>query len=233
MANIVMSALVAQASGSVGGVTFSRGRGGAIARARVKPINPRSVLQSTRRANAAHLAKYWSNDLTQQQRDDWEAYSAGTNWNNKLGQSIEINGNAAFLRHNTLTIISGVSIRPAAPLAMGHAGGVPFTFSAENDTGNIQMDLPTGSFDKDTEYHQLLLFMGLPTQPGQLTAPKGFRYLGIVYGNSATPLTFPHTLATKYTMQAGQRITLRGMFQDENFRNSGSFFATAIAAPSG
>lgn len=232
MANLLFSAIVSDARGSIGGVTLSRGRGGAIARARVKPVNPRSVLQNTRRANAAYLAKFWSNDLTEQQRDDWRAYAAGTNWTNKLGQSISGSGNAAFLRHNTLTIISGVTVRSEAPTAMGHAGGVEFTFAAQNDTGKIVVDLPTGAFDKDTEYHQLLLFMGLPTEAGQVAAPKGFRYLGIIYGNSTTPLTFPHELDTKYTMQEGQRITIRSMFQDADYRNSGAFFSTIVAAPS-
>lgn len=233
MANVLFGGGVAAMRGSIGGVVFSAGPGGAIARNRTKPINPRSPLQIVRRANTAQLMKRWSNDLTEQQRTDWRAYAAGTSWTNKLGQSITIAGIAAFLRLNALQLLIPAPIIDAAPLAVGHAGGITQTFAAESDTTKIQLDEPGGSFDNLINVHTIYYFMGLPTEIGRKATPKGFRYIGRVWGSPGAPLSYPYELDAEYTMTSGQFITLRMMFQDENYRVSGPFFATATAAPSG
>lgn len=232
MANIQYSAIVSDARGSIGGVTLSRGRGGAIARARVKPVNPRSALQSTRRAHLAHITKMWSGTLTEQERDDWRAYAAGTSWTNKLGQTISGAGNSAMLRHNLIRGVFGMGARAGAPFSMGHAGGIELSFSAENDTGKIQMDLPGGSYDKNVNSNVVGYSMALPAEAGRVTAPAGFRYFGKNVGNDVENENFPFEFTAPYTMAEGQRITIRCMFQDDQMRNSGPFFASAIAAPS-
>lgn len=232
MANIQFSVAVSAARGSVGGVTFSRGAGGAIMRNRSRPVNPRSTLQNARRAAAAYVAKFWSNDLTEQQRDDWRAYAAGTSWTNKLGQSISINGLAAFMRVNVFQRLIPSSLISEAPTAMGHGGGVEFTFLAENDTTKLQLAEPTGAFDKNIDIQTLWFSMGLPAEPGRLTRPRGMQYFQRVWGSSGAPLAFPYELDAPYTMQLGQRVTLSAMFQDEHYRISGPHVATALAAPS-
>jgi len=231
MANIQYGAGIADARGSIGGLTLSRGAGGAIARARVKPVNPRSTLQSARRARTSFLSKQWSATLTEQQRDDWRAYAAGTTWTNKLGQTIQINGLAAFLRLNALVLMYGSTVVADAPTAMGHAGGVTLSFTAESDTTKLQLAEPGGSFDKSTDGHYLLVFMGLPTEAGRISTPNGFKYVTSVAGNSTTPETFPLELDAAYTMAEGQRITIKTMFQDENNRISGPHWASVVAAP--
>ena len=42
---------IVDARGSIGGNTFSKCAGGHYMRARTKPVNPKSALQQTRRAN--------------------------------------------------------------------------------------------------------------------------------------------------------------------------------------
>lgn len=222
---------VVDARGSMAGNTFSRCAGGAYIRARVKPINPNAPLQHARRAQVAYLSKYWSETLTEQERTDWRAYATGTSWTNKLGQSITINGLAAFLRLNVLHRMIPSEVIEAAPTAMGHGGGVTFTFTAESDTTKIQLAEPGGAFDKDTELHNLWLFQGIPTEPGRIATPKGFKYIGRVWGSAGDPLAFPYELTSAYTMRAGQFITLRAMFHDEHYRVSGPHWAHIAAAP--
>lgn len=232
MANILLGGGITDIRGSIGGTTFARNAAGNYARARMKPVNPRSDLQLTRRANLAYLANAWSKTLTEQQRDDWRAYAAGTSWSNRLGQSIQINGLAAFVRLNVFHLMIPSSIIPDAPLAMGHGGGVTFTFDAESDTSKIQIDEPGGSFDKDTDIQNIWFFMGLPTEAGRIAMPKGFRYIGRIWGSSGAPLAFPYELDAAYTMQADQIVTIRAMWHDENYRVAGPFFASEGAAPS-
>ena len=218
--------------GSLAGQTFARCAGGNYARGRTKPVNPRSPLQNARRADVAYITKYWSNDLTEQERVDWRAYAAATNWTNKLGQSIQISGLAAFLRLNVLQRMIPSTLITAAPTAVGHAGGTALTFTAEHDTGKLQIAEPTGSFDKDIDIHTLWLSMGIPAQPGRIGIPKGFKYLERVWGSSGAPLGFPYEIDAVYTMALGQHITVRSMFQDEHYRVSGPFFADTLAVSS-
>lgn len=229
---ILLGGGVTDIRGSMGGTVFSRNHGGNTIRNRTKPVNPRSALQSARRAQVAYLSRYWSNTMTSQERTDWRAYAAGTSWTNRLGQSIQINGLAAFLRLNAHIAIYSGTLRHAAPTAMGHAGGVTFTFAAESDTGKLQMDEPGANFDKGVLGHYANIYQGLPTEVGRLATPKGFRYVGSLYGHDSAPMTFPFELTAAYTMAEGQNVTLKLMFNDEDYRMSGPFFVTVEAAPS-
>ena len=230
MALIKLGGGVTDIRGSMGGTTFSRCAGGNYMRARTKPVNPRSPLQNARRAQVAHLTTYWSKTITEQERTDWRAYAQATSWTNKLGESITINGLAAFLRVNALRHLAGLAIVEAAPLASGHAGGVAYTFLAESDTTNISVVEPTSGFDKDTDDHVLYLFMGIPAEAGKISIPKGFKFIGAIEGDSGAAPAFPNDIAAAYTMQIGQFVTIRAMFQDENFRVSGPFWSNVLAA---
>lgn len=232
MALIMLGGGVTDIRGSIAGTTFARSAAGNYARSRKKPVNPRSPLQNTRRAWLSYLAKYWSEWCTEQERTDWRAYAMGTSWTNKLGQSIEINGLAAFMRLNMLISMYSGTLRHAGPTAMGHGGGVQYTFAAESDTTKIQMNEPTGAFDKGILGHWLLFFQGIPVEPGRIATPKGFKYIGAVYGHGSAPLTYPYEITAAYTMREGQGVTLRAMFQDENYRNSGPHWKRVLAAPS-
>jgi len=216
----------------MGGTTFSRCAGGNYIRARTKPVNPRSPLQIIRRSNVGFLTRYWSETLTEQQRTDWRAYCTGTTWTNKLGETIQINGLAAFLRLNALRLIVGYAVSADAPTAMGHAGGNTITFAAHTDTNKIQIDEPVGAFDTDVPGHMMCFFQGIPSEPGRIATPKGFKYIGYFHSTGGGTPAFPVELTSAYTMQDDQRITLRSRFRDDKDRVSGPFWATATAAPS-
>jgi len=218
--------------GSMAGNTFSRCAGGNYIRGRTKPVNPKSPLQNARRARVSYLSTYWSRTLTEQQRTDWRAYAAATSWTNKLGESININGLAAFLRLNSLALLYSSTVVAAAPLATGHAGGVTLAFAAENDTTKLQLAEPGGAFDKSNDGHMLMIFAGIPAEAGKISIPKGFKYVTHLAGNELAPQGFPFEMTAPYTMAAGQRITIKAMFKDESNRISGPSWAQAVAAPS-
>lgn len=217
--------------GSMGGNTFSRCAGGNYVRARTKPVNPRSADQNARRANVGYLTTRWSKDLTEQQRTDWRAYAAGTVWHNKLGEVITINGLAAYLRLNVLHRMIPSNPIDAAPLAMGHGGGITLSFAAESDTTKIQLDEPGGAWDTDTDLMNAWIFQAIPREAGRLVSTKGFKYIGRIWGSSGAPLAFPYELTSAYTMTAGQLITIRAIWHDEFYRVAGPFFANDTAGP--
>lgn len=87
MALIKYSALIADASGTVGGNVFARNKSGNYVRKWAKPTNAPTVKQSNARAmfsqsNAAFRA------LTQTQRNAWEDLAQVSYFLNKLGESV-------------------------------------------------------------------------------------------------------------------------------------------------
>lgn len=231
MALIKMGGGITDIRGSIGGTTFARSAAGNYMRARTKPVNPRSALQNSRRAEVAYLTTRWSKSLTQQQRTDWRAYAAGTTWTNKLGEVITINGLAAYLRLNVLHRMIPSTPIDAAPLAMGHGGGITLGFTAESDTTKIQLTEPGGSWDTNTDIQNAWIFQAIPREAGRLNSTKGFRLIGRIWGSSGAPLSFPYELDAAYTMTSGQLITIRATWHDESYRVAGPFFATTTAAP--
>jgi hypothetical protein len=229
MANILHGVGIADARGSVGGAVFSRGKGGAILRNRTKPVNPRSVMQNQRRAHLAYLATAWSRDLTADQRADWEAYAQGTAWTNKLGQSIAINGNAAFVRLNTLRLMAGQARRDEAPTAMGHAGGMTATFAADVTTQNMVITAIDAACDILVATNTVFVFGAPPVEAGRMMVPTGYRILGEFVGVNPTPL--PKSIAYPWTFVAGQRINLKFLFIDTDYRISPDLFQAVVAAP--
>lgn len=232
MALIKLGGGVTDIRGAIGGSVFSRGKGGNIIRKNAKPVNPRSNLQETRRGNAAYLSRYWSKTLTAAQRADWRAYADGSTWTNRLGETITITGNAAFLRLNALLLLIGEAVRAPAPTAMGHAGGITIAFDAETDTTNIEFEEPGGAWDKDLDDDWVIFFQPLPVEAGRARGTRGYRYIGEVEGDSGTAPTFPLDVTAAYTMVAGQNVTIKAVHIDPDFRVSSPVFQTEAAAPS-
>jgi len=73
MAVITKSALISEIRGSVGNVTYSRNRAGAIAKAKLIQTNPDTIEQQAVRATMADGVQEWQN-LSQQMQDLWLRY---------------------------------------------------------------------------------------------------------------------------------------------------------------
>ena len=94
------SQLLTQASGSVGGLTFSHNAAGLVCRARSIPVNVRSTAQSGVRAPFGALAVLWQS-LTPAQKAAWREYAANVPLTGKMGDPIYVSGLNMFLRGNT------------------------------------------------------------------------------------------------------------------------------------
>ena len=94
------SAMVTQASGSIGGMTFSHNRGGLYIRARSIPTDPATVQQVAIRGFVASLASLWNGLLTPLQREAWDLYALGTEMPDALGEPRNIGGLGHYVRSN-------------------------------------------------------------------------------------------------------------------------------------
>lgn len=97
------SAVLSAASGSVGGMTYSRNKGGSYCRARAVPTNRRSALQEVMRAILGSLSNMWSK-LLDSDRAGWTAYADNVLMVNTLGASRKISSLAHFIRCNAIRL---------------------------------------------------------------------------------------------------------------------------------
>ena len=138
-------------SGSTGAHTYSRNRAGAYTRRRTKPVNPNSTLQQYVRSQFASAINAWTDVLTPLQREAWNTYAAGVPWLNKIGQSMRLTGQNAFVRFYTWNAI-WLNAAPASLVA-------PETF----DIGAIAPDIATpGSGTYDLSAGTLTLTLNAP-----------------------------------------------------------------------
>lgn len=116
MALILLGGLVAEARGSVGGITYARNRSGSYARNRTKPVDPNSPPQQIAKANMSSNVASWQNDLTVAQRKVWDDAAALTPRTNRLGQTIHLTGQNWFIRANQLLLLTGQTAITVPPV---------------------------------------------------------------------------------------------------------------------
>lgn len=101
MAKIKWSGIgIVDGRGKLNGTVLSKNRGGAYARVKVTPSNPRSAAQMFVRSNLAFLAQKWKT-LTQQQRDAWSGAVSNYTRTDVFGDVKTPTGYGLFMRINT------------------------------------------------------------------------------------------------------------------------------------
>ncbi|MBX9807971.1 MAG: hypothetical protein K2X95_09260 [Flavobacteriaceae bacterium] len=92
----ILSSLIGDLRGSIGGQTYSRNKAGAFIRQRVKPVNPQTVAQQTARYRFGNMSILYQS-LNTTQKDCWEAF-ARTHYNPLKGNNTGIySGGNAFV----------------------------------------------------------------------------------------------------------------------------------------
>lgn len=144
---VKLAAIVAEARGSVGGVTFARNRYGAYARNRTKPVDPASSTQQEYRARMSAAVVAWRN-LTATQRDAFNAKALVTDFVNGLGEAIHPTGMALFIRGFNLLDIAGlaqVTTPPVTPIIDEAQSTLTYTADPGLQHNTTVADWPTGA----------------------------------------------------------------------------------------
>lgn len=101
MAKIKWSGIgIVDGRGKLNGTVLSKNRGGAYARVKVTPSNPRSAAQMFVRSNLAFLAQKWKT-LTQSERDAWSGAVSNYTRTDIFGDVKTPTGYGLFMRINT------------------------------------------------------------------------------------------------------------------------------------
>ena len=203
------SQLMTQASGSLGGITASRNRGGMYFRARTIPTDPATPFQIAVRAIMVNVVARWASVATQQQRDDWALYASLVTLPGPLGDPITVSGFNQFVRTNTARLHSGLPFTFDAPTMfnLGDTGVVTFSAAELGSLLTINFDdsLPWANIDDGA----LLMHVSRP-QNETINFFKGpFRKIDPILGLTAGPPVTPANENSPFTMTAGQRVWLK------------------------
>lgn len=223
------SQLLAAASGSVGGCTFSRNRSGAYVRNRSVPVNPASGAQNTVRSALATLVARWTGTLTTAQRSGWETWAANTPQTDALGNPINITGQNAYVMMNTLRIQTGLAVIDTAPIIFANAVLTPPALvSATASTDALSISFTNTDVWATAVGGKLVVFVGRPQNPSKLFFDGPYRFTGFVNG-AVSPPTSPQTITSVFDFAAGQRIHLRFRALNADGRISTPWKASGIS----
>lgn len=229
---LILSPVLGEMRGSMGGTTASRNRYGQYLRQRSVPVNPNSARQLTVRGVWQALAFTWTNILTQVQRDAWDLYGENVDWLNKLGQVIKLTGYAHFQRSNgAIAAASGATVS-AGPTNFT-LPGADITFAA---TISEATQLISVVFDNtlpwaNQDAGHMLVHMAQPRSASRLFIGGPTRTAGKIDGNLAVPPTSPQTIAVPFAVAATQNTEVLARLIEDDGRVSTLFrsFVTVAA----
>lgn len=206
MAKFTPGAIVSEVRNKIAATVFSRNRGGAVIRNRIKPINRRSTLQSTRRQVLGNLASAWRG-LTAAQRASWNTAAPNFPLQDSLGQTIFLSGEQLYVNFNANLILIGEAQITTAPSPFAFD---VFTISVAADEGTGDLIEVTFTPDPMTTDNNLAIFATPPLSPGIAAPPASrFRYIQTIVPTDTSPAdikTAYEALFGSIDGQTGQKI---------------------------
>lgn len=203
------SALVTQASGSVGGLTASRNRGGMYLRARAMPTNPASEFQTSVRNLFSELSTAWVNELTNAQRLSWTTYGELVPRPDALGEDRFLSGLNWYQACNVTRLQGGLSRIDSAPTVYSMAS-LTLPTIAGFDVGDQEATINFANSDAwaTAVGGALLVYAGRAQNPSINFFKGPYRFAGAVLG-AGTPPTSPAAIVLPFTFGSGQKVPFR------------------------
>ena len=149
MAKIKLAGAVGEISGSVGGNTYSRNRYGPYIRLRSVPTLVQNEYTLGVREAFSNASRLWYG-LTIAQRAAWNLWSSLNPVVDRLGEKVQLAGNAAFIRINALLLQAGLSTRDDPPVGENPQTLSSLTFTADIGAGNFGVVFTPSPLPADT-----------------------------------------------------------------------------------
>lgn len=196
---------VVQMSGSIGGTTFARNSSGNYARARTKPVNPKSTPQSLMRLIMAYLVEHWNEQLTVAERGEWATYAAAISMKNRLGESIKNTGFNHFIRGNSLRLMMVEPLVEAGPAVLTLPPTDPtFAVTASVATQKISITLDETLDWAIAADNFMVLYQGRPQVHTRNFFAGPYRYTANIEG-AVVPLVPPIDIDPVFPLLLGQK----------------------------
>lgn len=161
-------------SGSQGGVTAARNRGGQYLRRRAVPVNPNTIQQQAVRTALTSLVASWQT-LTDGERAAWATYAENTPGVDSLGQTLVLTGQQSYIRCNTPRIAAGLAVIDAAPIVFNR--GNPATLTEFDTAGGVGAEVRT-TFEPLASAGTVLTYVGRPLSAARNFYKGPYRLIG-------------------------------------------------------
>jgi hypothetical protein len=130
--------MVSAVSGSVGGQTFSRNRGGQYVRARAIPITSTTTYALAAKARLSTASSAWQG-LTAGERQAWAQWANANPVVNTLGNSITLTGQQGFVGNHTRLSLAGVATLTTPPIIPAPISLTTATQDGDIGTGDVDL----------------------------------------------------------------------------------------------
>ena len=230
MANVKFGGGIVAMSGSIGGTTFSRNKSGAYARAKSKPINPKTVLQSAVRALMAAVSVAWNTTVSVAQRSSWAVYGKNVPSTNKMGESIFLSGYNRYVQGNMAAQYAGLPAILDGPTTFTLPGEDPsMAVVVSEATQNIAVTFNALLGWANEDDAGMIIQQGLPQDPSIEFFNGPWRNAGVILGDSVAPPVTGDAVTVSFPVVAGQKIFARARIILADGRLS-DWFRTSILA---
>lgn len=204
-----LSQVLTAASGSIGGVTYSKNRGGMYQRARAIPSNPGTERQGIARENLATAVGLWTNTLTPAQRTSWADYAAATPFTDALGQAVQLTGQQIFVRSTAVRLLIGEAPILDGPIIPG-LGNTPQWVGDPQVYEDTQIIEGEVSAEEAGAGDLAVIYMTRPCNPSKTAAHQPRRY-AFVEPYVVLSTTFPVDSPTPFVVTVGQLIRVTAL----------------------
>ena len=223
------SPIFASASGSIGGTTFSRNRGGMYTRDRAVPVNPNSTNQQAVRSAMAQLTSAWSNVLTATQRAEWDLYAANVPLINPLGDPVNVTGLNMYVRSNVPRIRAGATRVDDGPTNFTLADLAPITLTATALGAQLSIAFDDTAAWCDEDDAHLIVQDSIPKQETINFYKAPFNFAGTIDGDATTAPTSPVVVTSNHAFSTGQKMFVRGILTRADGRLSVAQIVSDVA----
>lgn len=199
---IKWGSLVVDGRGKIGGHVAARNRSGAYMRTKVTPNNPQSGFQTEARGRLATLSSSWR-ELTQSQRDAWNAAVVDFQNTNVFGDLVKPTGKNLFTGLNINLLLVGQAILNDPPLPADVISFEDAVLTASVASGPSLAGVPDSGMNYKVE-------MTASLSPGIGFFKNKFKLIGQFDGTETSPID----LSTMYTarfggLTFGQKVAIR------------------------
>lgn len=207
---LIKSGTITQASGSVGGFTFSHNRGGLYIRARTIPVDPSTIPQQRVRSTLAVAVEDWVNTLSQAQRDAWDLYAFNVPLPGPLGDLRNVGGLGMLIRAAVVAKQFGLPAILDAPTIFNVGSFTPITIAAASEgaqTVSVAFDGTDAWANEDDA--AMCVWISRPQNPTINFFKGPYRIGAAIFGDPITPPTSPVGIAVPFAFVEGQKLFVK------------------------
>lgn len=201
------SQVFTQASGSVGGLTYSHNAGGMYTRGRTIPTNPSSTQQQAVRNAMSQLAAAWVSVLTPAQRESWQTYSDNVPLIDKLGDPVNVGALPMYQRSNVPRLQAALPRVDDAPIVYDLGDFTTPSIAVTAGPPNaIAVTFDNADAWANEDDSAMLVYSSRPQNPSVLFFKGPYRLAGAIDGDGTTPPTSPQNILPAFHVSAAQLV---------------------------